>query len=155
MRVPPSARYHPLATHRNRTLKSAIMPKAGVSWSTALPMILLSLRNTLKPEIEASPAELVFGTSLRLPGDLVESGKEPLPAEDFVKELTKAMRELQPTEAADHSKPKFYIAPALDKCTHVLITDNTVGASLKKPYDGPFPVTGRAEKYFTIERRSK
>lgn len=30
-------------------------------------------------------------------------GKEPLPAEEFVKELTKAMRELQPTETADNS----------------------------------------------------
>lgn len=154
-----STSYHPLGNslieRQHRTLKSAIMAKEGVSWSTALPMILLSLRNPLKPDIEASPAELVFGTTLRLPGDLIESGKEPLPAEEFVKELTKAMRELQPTETADHSKPKFYMAPALDKCTHVLIRDDTVRASLKQPYDGPFPVIGRAEKYFTIKRRGK
>jgi hypothetical protein len=154
-----STSYHPqgnsLIERQHRTLKSAIMAKEGVSWSVALPMILLSLRNTLKPDIDASPAELVFGTTLRLPGDMVDSRKEQYSQEEFVKQLTKAMHELQPTQTADHSKPQVFIAPALRSSSHVFVRDDTVRPSLKQPYDGPYRVTERADKYFVVIRKGK
>lgn len=154
-----STSYHPqgnsLIERQHRTLKSAIMAKEGVSWSVALPMILLSLRNTLKPDIDASPAELVFGTTLRLPGDMVDSRKEQYSQEEFVKQLTKAMHELQPTQTADHSKPQVFIAPALRSSSHVFVRDDTVRPSLKQPYDGPYQVTERADKYFVVIRKGK
>ena len=43
------------------------------NWSDALPIILLGLRTTFKPDIDASPSELVYGQSLSLPGEFLST----------------------------------------------------------------------------------
>ncbi|CAH8655800.1 unnamed protein product [Dicrocoelium dendriticum] len=68
--------YHPAANglveHFHRQLKPAIMASSSDSrWSECLPAILLGIRNTIKEDIGCYPAELVFGTTLRLPGEMV------------------------------------------------------------------------------------
>lgn len=47
------------------------MAKNSTTWAEALPVVMLGLRATLKPDINATPAQLVFGTTPRLPGDLI------------------------------------------------------------------------------------
>ena len=65
--------YHPQANGMierwHRTLKSAIMAHKSKDWCKLLPLILLGLRNIFKEDIKATPAELVFSQSLRLPGE--------------------------------------------------------------------------------------
>lgn len=65
--------YHPcvngLVERFHRTLKASLSTKhENNNWVDELPLILLSLRNILKDDLKCSPAELVFGTSLSLPG---------------------------------------------------------------------------------------
>jgi len=52
----------------HRTLEAAITCKDSTHWSEELPLILLGLRTTLKEDLKASPAELVYGQTLRLTG---------------------------------------------------------------------------------------
>ncbi|GFV23051.1 transposable element Tcb2 transposase [Trichonephila clavipes] len=52
----------------HRPLKSAIKCHATERWTEILPIILLGLRASLKEDILCTPAELVFGTTIRLPG---------------------------------------------------------------------------------------
>ncbi|GFU78744.1 integrase catalytic domain-containing protein [Trichonephila clavipes] len=64
--------YHPQANgmieELHRPLKSAIKCLATERWTDVLPIILLGLRASLKEDILCTPAELVLGTTIRLPG---------------------------------------------------------------------------------------
>ncbi|GFT31624.1 integrase catalytic domain-containing protein [Trichonephila clavipes] len=59
----------------HRPLKSAIKCHATERWTEVLPIILLGLRASPKEDILCTPAELVLGTTIRLPGgdDLLEA----------------------------------------------------------------------------------
>jgi len=64
--------YHPQANGCiegfHRTLKAALIAADVVSRVEALPLVLLSFRNTFKPDIACTASEMVFGTPARLPG---------------------------------------------------------------------------------------
>ncbi|XP_064470148.1 uncharacterized protein K02A2.6-like [Ornithodoros turicata] len=63
--------YHPQANGMveplNRDLKAALKAVSPTPWVEALPIVLLSLRATVRHDIECAPAELVYGMTLRLP----------------------------------------------------------------------------------------
>ena len=42
-----------------------------VDWVDSLPMALLEIRTTLKQDCRCTPAELVYGTTLRIPGEFL------------------------------------------------------------------------------------
>ena len=65
--------YHPQANgmikrfHGHKaTLKAHIAPD---NWMDTLPLVLLGIRTALKVDISSSAAEMVYGTTLRLPGE--------------------------------------------------------------------------------------
>ncbi|GBM60006.1 Retrovirus-related Pol polyprotein from transposon 412 [Araneus ventricosus] len=70
--------YHPQANgiieRLHRHLKSAFKAHNHIKWTEMLPIVLLGLRSALKEDINATCAQLVYGTTLRLPSDLVTSG---------------------------------------------------------------------------------
>ncbi|GFT78508.1 hypothetical protein TNCV_3494931 [Trichonephila clavipes] len=59
--------YHPqangLVERLHRVLKSALMAHENIKWTDTLPAVLLGLRVAVKPDINASSAELVYGVS--------------------------------------------------------------------------------------------
>ena len=66
--------YHPIANGMverfHRQLKAALKAQPHPQhWTTSLPMVLLGVRTALKVDLGCTAAELVYGTSLRLPGD--------------------------------------------------------------------------------------
>ena len=66
--------YHPIANGMierfHRQLKAALNAHPHPEhWVTSLPMVLLGIRSALKDDLHCTAAELVYGTSLRLPGD--------------------------------------------------------------------------------------
>ena len=96
--------YHPasngLVERFHRQLKAAIMTTASIQWTEQLPLILLGLRNTIKEDLGCSPADLVFGTTLRLPGEMVVDSRvtgEMDPA-SFSSRLKAFMRHLKPSD---------------------------------------------------------
>ena len=53
----------------HRQLKAALKAQHNPSsWMDALPLMLLGIRTALKEDISSTAAEMVYGTSLRLPG---------------------------------------------------------------------------------------
>nr|XP_037280125.1 uncharacterized protein LOC119173389 [Rhipicephalus microplus] len=60
----------------HRQLKAALTATEEQNWVNALPLVLLGIRSTLKEDIGCSAAELVYGTTLRLPGEFFASGSE-------------------------------------------------------------------------------
>ena len=64
--------YHPVANgmveRMHRTLKAALMAHDDSgNWVDCLPIVLLGMRSSLKEPLGCSTAELVFGTTLKLP----------------------------------------------------------------------------------------
>nr|XP_054924960.1 protein NYNRIN-like [Dermacentor andersoni] len=65
--------YHPISNglveRFHRQLKYALAATEERNWTEALPLILLGIRTAVKTDIGCSAAELVYGTTLRLPGE--------------------------------------------------------------------------------------
>ena len=146
--------YHPQANgmieRLHRTLKAALMCHT-TSWSMALSSVLLGLRSVLKEDIGSSPAQLVYGEALRLPGEFfVQPPQYSRPADLLVK-LHNHMRELCPAPAAHHGGRTFYVHPELATATHVFVRTDALRPALTPPYTGPYKVVERRDKTFVLE----
>lgn len=145
--------YHPqsngIIERWHRTLKSAILCHNVNEWTSYLPIILLGLRCTYKEDIKATPAEMVYGTTLRLPADfLIENSCDS--ETECVRQLREAMKNLRPVDSAWHNNSKVFVHPNLKSCDLVFLRDDSVRPSLTPPYKGPFKVVERASKYYTV-----
>lgn len=154
-----STPYHPMTNGKierwHRTLKTAIMAHANEHWVEVLPTVLLGLHSTLRDDINVSPAEMVYGTTLRLPGEFFQTSPVNSDPVSFVSQLKRNMERVRPIPDSDHSKPKIFTSHKLDTCTHVFVRRDAVKKPLQPPYEGPFPVIKRFEKYFSILYNNK
>ncbi|GFT73369.1 retrovirus-related Pol polyprotein from transposon 17.6 [Trichonephila clavipes] len=95
--------YHPQANgmieELQRPLKSAIKCHATERWTKVLPIILLGVRASLKEDILCTPAGLVFGTTIRLPGEMFDSSK---PDDDVVNFVSKLKSHMQSQFTLNH-----------------------------------------------------
>ncbi|GFY27814.1 integrase catalytic domain-containing protein [Trichonephila clavipes] len=139
----------------HRPLKSAIKCHATERWTEALPIILLGLRASLKEDILCTPAELVFGTTIRLPGEMFDSSKPDDDVVNFVSKLKSHMQSLHPKPPKHHSKRPVFIHPGLLEATHVFLRRDMLRRPLQQPYDGPFKVLQRKDKVFSLDINGK
>lgn len=151
--------YHPqangLVERMHRTLKSAIKCHTDSNWTDSLPIALLGLRTTVKEDLNTSPAEMVYGTTLRLPGEFFDKPHGDYTESEFIGHLRSTMAQLKPVNTAHHCADKVFIQKDLKTCSHVFLRDDTVKAPLKAPYDGPFHVLDRNDKNYIIDVNGK
>ena len=149
--------YHPICNglieRFHRQLKAALKSQPDpTQWTEALPMVLLGIRTAVKEDSHCTAAEMVYGTTLRLPGEFFDStpADQVVDPASYVSQLKTAMQQLR---AAPPRTPhrKDYVSNELSSCTHVFIRHDAVRKPLQSPYDGPFKVLKRAEKYFTVD----
>ena len=150
--------YHPstngLVERFHRQLKASLMSKATANWLEALPITLLGIRSTLKEDLHCTSAELVYGTTLCLPGDFFQASTPTDMVDDplsYVDRLKSTMRQLPPIPTRHHTSRKSYVPPALSSSQHVFIRRDAVKRSLQPPYDGPFQVLKRTPKHYTAK----
>lgn len=142
--------YHPQANgiieRYHRQLKASIMCRGDSNWAKQLPIVLLAHRNTVKEDMGATPAEMVYGTALALPGELIDgqtantSNKYNFFVDDFIC----CMNAVKPVDTAHHSSNRPFVFQEMSTCTHVFVRDDTVRPALSAPYKGPYLVTRRA-----------
>ncbi|GFU73901.1 hypothetical protein TNCV_555291 [Trichonephila clavipes] len=113
-----STSYHPQANdiieRLHRHLKGALKAHNHIQWTELLPIVLLGMRSALKDDINATCAQLVYGTTLRLPSDLVTSDSINQTANStYVTSLIQTMRSLNPVSTAQHGTQNIYINPSL------------------------------------------
>lgn len=148
--------FHPQANGQverlHRTLKAALMARSATTrWTQELPTVLLGLRNALRNDCNLSPALYTYGTTLRVPADFFIPTKCNVEDEDFVHRLTQAFTSLAPTLRTQSSSRNTFIHKELATCTHVYVRNDTVRKPLVPPYDGPYQVLERHEKYYKIQ----
>lgn len=81
--------YHPCANglieRFHRQLKTVLTANNdSKTWLENLPLILLSIRNVIKEDLGCTASEMVFGTSLTLPGQFCDKSSHLQPTTSFV-----------------------------------------------------------------------
>ena len=84
-------------------------------WADFLPLELLGIKFSLKYDLGCSSAEMVYGTTLRLPGmSFASPSNQPdVDTTNYVQSLKSAMLNLQPTPPRPVNNPSFCVDPAL------------------------------------------
>ena len=147
--------YHPQANGIvERFHRTMIMARLGENpnWTEELPVVMLGLRTAFKEDLGCSSAELVYGTHLRLPGGFFEAPgafEHPWPI-DFLASLRRAMNNLRTTPVIRHGATHPNWPTALNNCTHVFIWRDRHKPPLTRPYDGPYRVVGKSNKFYIV-----
>lgn len=151
--------FHPAANGMiervHRQLKSAIKCHETEDWMRSLPLVLLGMRCSVKEDLQASPSELVYGDTIRLPGEFFHSSKVPPGTEPFLKQLRQHVQNLRPCPAKHHVQTKIFVSKDLPTSDYVFVRNDTVRRPLQSPYDGPYHVISKTEKVYKIEVKGK
>lgn len=151
--------YHPQANgiieRTHRRLKEALKCHGG-NWSDALPIVLLGLRSTCRNDYPYSPAEVMFGKTLRLPGEFFEeTPNTATPLHEYVQSLKTAFKKLQPAPFNHKTKQKIFVHPQLFDSKKVFVRVDRAKKPLESTYEGPYKVLKRSNKYFELEINEK
>ena len=147
--------YHPMANGMierfHRHLKAIIKSYPNTTdWVHSLPMALLGIRTTLKQDCHCTSAELVYGTTLRVPGEFftpdVDTVCDPY---TYVAKLRESMKHLRVNSPRQQQRTS-YVSDSLHTCTHAFVRHDAIKKALQAPYDGPYKIIDRAPKHFTL-----
>ncbi|CAN7990295.1 unnamed protein product, partial [Ixodes hexagonus] len=110
------------------------------------------MRATFKADIECTSAELVYGTTLRLPGEFLTCiPSEPTEIPSYLQDMKTFFNSLRPVSPR-HSNSR-HILDDLNTCKHVFVRRDAVRPPLTPPYDGPFEALLRTDKTCVINGR--
>lgn len=153
--------YHPasngMVERFHRQLKAAIKSyPIPANWFECLPLILLGIRSTVKEGLGHTPAELVYATTLTLPGQMVAPiSPEQLPDPAlYVHRLRTAMSHFSPAPPR-HQQIKSHVPSDINTWTHVFVRNDNIQTQLRPPYAGPYKVIERRPKYFILDINGK
>ncbi|BHF77687.1 hypothetical protein SprV_0602079600 [Sparganum proliferum] len=153
--------YHPAANGMverfHRQLKASLRAAADPeNWTDHLPLVLLGIRSALKPDLDCSAAELVFGATVRLPGEMIsptQRGAVEDPT-NLLHSLRQFMRTLSPVPPRSSASLSYF---EKDSATysHVYLRCDRVRRHLEPPFEDPFRVLSRGTKTFRIQRDNR
>jgi transposase InsO family protein len=151
--------YHPqsngMIERFHRQLKSALRAKLhSTDWLSQLPIIMLGIRSAVKEDIGCSAAQMVFGSSPRLPGNFYKTETQ-MASEPFLRQLQQTISDCSFVNPKWHGNSKQQHLKGLDRCHFVHVQCPPIHATLEKHYEGPFKVVARSAKHFDIDRNGK
>lgn len=120
------------------------------NWCDELPMILLGLRTAFRDDLQCSVADMVYGQSLRIPGEFFQPSASNVDRSQFAQMLHQTFDNIQPRPIKSHGKRPIFINDDLKTCTHVFVRVDSVKRPLQPPYEGPFKVVERDTKFMDI-----
>ncbi|XP_051155191.1 uncharacterized protein K02A2.6-like [Leptopilina boulardi] len=147
--------YHPAANglveRWHRTLKAAIMCHNNLKWIHSLSTVMLGLRNNVL-DSGASPAEYLYGTTLRIPGEFVIPEDFSANRQIFIEEFREHMKLVKPVPVEHRHKRKIFFFKDLYSCSHVFVKVGPIKKALECPYLGPYKVIKRiSDRVFEVE----
>ncbi|GFW04642.1 hypothetical protein TNCV_3066601 [Trichonephila clavipes] len=134
--------YHPQCNGKverlHRTLKGAIKAHNNIRWTESLPTVSLGLRAAIRPDISYTIAQMVYGTSIKLPGEFFDPPTINMDPQNFAAKLQQHMAELKPLKSPSNRKQNIFVHKDLKSCSHVFIRIDRVKKALEPPYEGPY-----------------
>ena len=129
-------------------------------WMTHLPLVLLGLRSSIREDGAMSPAELVYGSALRLPGELLpdpdpSSSSSRVPQSDFLRNLQDSLRQALPLPITHHGRRSVQVPKLLESASFVYVRVDAVRPPLVRPYEGPYKVVARDPKTFKLMKNGR
>lgn len=149
--------YHPQANGAierwHRSLKTSLTAHLTDNWVQTLPTVLLGLRSMMN-DSGTTPAQLVYGTELRLPGDFFSPPTTIQEPNDFLQELRNSFKNESP-EFSTNRTTSIFIPKDLTTTSHVFIRNDLVQKPLTPAYSGPYPVLDRTPHAYKIKMPGK
>ena len=131
----------------HRTLKAALMSRCnGPVWLSQLPWVLLGLRTTPKDDLNVSPAEMVYGDPLVVPGEFFPDA----PTTTDVARLRGVVGKFAPCKQTYRPSGQRYVPRDLFKTKYVFLRTDAHSPALSPPYSGPYEVIERKKKAFLL-----
>ena len=136
----------------HRQLKGGLKTQPNpTSWVDALSLVLLGIRTALKKDLSATAAEMVYGTTLCLPGEFFQPSdpKSVIDPTDYVSQLKSHKQCVRPTPPRIPQR-NAHIPQSLAMAMHVIVRHDAVRKLLQSLYDGPYPILERTDKFFKL-----
>ena len=126
-------------------------------WTTTLPAVSLGAHSAVKELLDRSAAEIVYGTTLRLPGKF--SHKYIVDAhtdlDNYSDKLRVAMSRLRLCPPRDSTQNNIFQYKGIDTYSHVFLRRIAIALPLTAPYDGPYKVIVRSRRVMKILIKAK
>eukprot|EP00117_Sycon_ciliatum_P023229 scpid23771/ scgid19806/ len=105
-----------------------------------MPLVLLGIRASLREEFQCSSAELVYGTTLRLPSEFFQPPPSMPSVPVYVQFLRDVLQNIRPSDVGPRqSNRPVYVPKDLSTCDFVYIRTDSVRKPLQPPYQhAPF-----------------
>ena len=154
--------YHPqsngIVERWHRSLKAALMTrlKYNSKWFEELPTVLMGLLSAIRTDTNTSAAQLTYGQALRLPGDFITPSSPTINMDqDFIQRLHRSITALTPTYQPHSNKRNMFVHTDLSTCKSIFLRVDAARKPLQPPYEGPYPVLKRNNKFFEIQMPTK
>ena len=146
--------YHPASNGMveclHRQLKTAIKCHDTSNWVDILPIVLLGIRTAIKEDLNATAAEMIYGTGIRLPAEFFLPTNQRANSE-YASRLKEQMGNVRPHPVTRHGEKKIFVFRELESSPYVFLRHDAIGGPLQPPYDGPFKIIQRGEKNYTLK----
>uniref|UniRef100_A0A0L8GWM4 Uncharacterized protein n=1 Tax=Octopus bimaculoides TaxID=37653 RepID=A0A0L8GWM4_OCTBM len=122
------------------------------NWLEYLPLILLGIQSMVKEKVGHTLAELVYGTALALPGQMIDpiSPQNFLDPAKYVHHLRTPMLHLFPAGPRQQNVAS-HVPKDINTWTHVFVRSDGIPSQLQSPYSGPYKVIEKEPKYFVLD----
>ena len=137
----------------HRQLKAAIMAHESPKIWTAL----LGARSAAKELLSISAAEVIYGTTLRLPGEFTQKYNVDAHTDldNYSDKLRVAMSRLRLCPPRDTTQKNIFQYKEIDTCSHVFLQRIAIAPPLTAPYDGLYKVIVRRGRVMKILIKGK
>ena len=154
--------YHPqsngMVERFHSQLKAAIMAHESPNpWTITLPSVLLGVRPAVKELLGRSATEMIYGMTLRLPGEFTEryTVDAHTNLDNYSDKLRVAMSRLRLCPPWDTHQKNIFQYKEIDTCTHVFLRRIAIAPLLTARYDGPYKVIVRSGRIMKILIKGK
>ena len=138
----------------HRQLKASLRARlTNDNWVDTLPVVLLGIRTAWKEDLNCSVAELTYGTTLRVPGCFFNSPPSTQDHVSLLSKLREAMSQQRARQPSQKGTQQNYIPSTLFAADQVFVRRDAHEhlPALQRPYEGPFRVIERRNKYFILD----
>ena len=80
-----------------------------------------------------------------------EYNRHPTDPTTLITRLRDTTRDIRATPVCPQPQRNIHVSKDLSSCTHVFVRHDAVRKPLQQPYNGPYRVLARANKYFKID----